>query len=581
MKKNFISAEKDKNINRIIKKVFAWSGNSRTVFAFILLLYIMASILLKKVSQGHGIVMIFGLPAPIQAFTGVFSSLGNICIFFLVVFFPKTGFIVSLSLLLSHFPIIICEMFLRHNMVSVPGIFSNLLAILAINIIYLSRIKIEKYQKRLREQAITDSLTKLPNRFASSELIDELVALDEEFTVVSIDLNNFKNITDTMGRETGDKVLIEIAERWKVLSKSKRAGAVDFFARIGGDEFLLIINGHNSNEDIEKTINIYERELERRITIDNCDYFLTACFGYAEFPFDADTTDSLFSCADAAMHGVKRYGAGNCFLRFVPELLKITQMLEMERKIRYALENDLIFFYLQPQYDVSHKLRGFESLARMKDSDGSIILPSDFIPVAEKFGLVDKIDERVFELAADFMGKILKNNDYDITLCFNVSVRHLMKNDFLEKLRNVIDKGGVSAKNFEMEITESIMIDSTETALERINEVKKMGIQVAIDDFGTGYSSLSYLQKFPADLLKIDKSFIDVMNTNDSSKQYVASIVSIGHILNMKVLSEGVETPDQLKTLQDVGCDYIQGYIWGRPMTPEEAEKLVFEAFSL
>jgi len=188
---------------------------------------------------------------------------------------------------------------------------------------------------------------------------------------------------------------------------------------------------------------------------------------------------------------------------------------------------------------------------------------------------VDKVDMCVFRQATSFLAEVLKKGDSDITVSFNVSVRHLMKNNFIEEIKDVIEKSGVPAEHLELEITESIMIDSADKALRRINEVKEMGIKVAIDDFGTGYSSLSYLSKLPSDLLKIDKSFIDTMNTSESSKQYVASIVTIGHVMNLKVISEGVEHPDQLETLRDIGCDYIQGYIWGKPLPPEEAAKLV------
>lgn len=224
---------------------------------------------------------------------------------------------------------------------------------------------------------------------------------------------------------------------------------------------------------------------------------------------------------------------------------------------------------------MSHKLRGFEILARMKDADGSFIRPIDFIPVAEKTGLIDQIDSCVFRKAACFIGKLIKDTDSDIILCTNVSVMHLMKNNFIEELQEIVQKSGLAPSHFEVEITESIMIESAEKALKCINEIKKMGIKIAIDDFGTGYSSLSYLNKFPADMLKIDKSFIDVMNSSESSRQYVATIISIGHLLNLDVISEGVETEDQLETLKTIGCDYIRGYLWGRPLPPEEAEMLV------
>jgi EAL domain-containing protein (putative c-di-GMP-specific phosphodiesterase class I) len=199
----------------------------------------------------------------------------------------------------------------------------------------------------------------------------------------------------------------------------------------------------------------------------------------------------------------------------------------------------------------------------------------DFIPVAEELGLVDKVDVCVFKKAAKFIAYIIKEKGANLTLCVNVSVRHLMKNNFIDELREVLAESGLAPDNLEIEITESIMIDSADKALACIKQVKAMGDKVAIDDFGTGYSSLSYLNKFPADMLKIDKSFIDVMNSSESSKQYVATIISIGHILNLKVISEGVETEDQLDTLRQIGCDYVQGYIWGRPLDPQDAAALV------
>ena len=213
----------------------------------------------------------------------------------------------------------------------------------------------------------------------------------------------------------------------------------------------------------------------------------------------------------------------------------------------------------------------------MRDADGNIVSPGEFIPVAEKTGLVDRIDLRVFELSMEFLSNVLKaNKDSDIIISCNVSVRHLMKNNFIEELKDIIVKYQVPTSHIEIEITESVMIDSLEKALQRIDEIKDMGMKVAIDDFGTGYSSLSYLNNFPSDLLKIDKSFIDLMNTSESSKQYVATIVSIGHILNLHVISEGVEDEAQIETLREIGCDYIQGFVWGKPMPADEALEIVF-----
>jgi EAL domain-containing protein (putative c-di-GMP-specific phosphodiesterase class I) len=313
------------------------------------------------------------------------------------------------------------------------------------------------------------------------------------------------------------------------------------------------------------------------MTIDQCDYFITASFGYAEYPKDASNLDTIFACADAAMYEIKRANSSDHILRFSPEHLKLGHLFEIERCIRAAIASDDIFFDLQPQYDFEHNLRGFEALARIRDDRGAVMNPTVFIPVAERVGIIDKVDECVINKSTKFFGELIQRTGSKVTLSVNVSVRHMMKNGFLNEISAIINDCGIPAEQLEIEITESVMIDSVDKALQRINELRDMGVKIAIDDFGTGYSSLSYLNKFPANLLKVDKSFIDKMNSSDSSKKYVAAIISIGHIMNFEVISEGVETPDQLETLRAIGCDYIQGYIWGRPLTPESAEELVVQ----
>lgn len=565
------------DLNETIRKLSHKKDAPKAVFAVILVLYLAASVGLRKVASDLSMIFLFGGRVPVQSFAGVFSSISNVCLIFLAVFFGRVGFLTSLAILVVQFPMMAAGLFLAHNLTTIPGFFSNLLAIVAVTVIYINHSRIHKYQRRILAQAVTDPLTGLPNRFACAEFVDEYVAMNVGFALVSIDISNFKSINESMGHETGDKALVQIAARWKALADSRSTGTLDFVARVGGDEYAIITRGFASDEDIEKTISAYEAELEKKITIDNCDYFLAARFGYARYPRDAWSSAELFSCADAAAHAVRTRAGGNCFLKFTPELLQIKKTLLVERKIRAALEKDLVFCYFQPQYDINKKLRGFEALARMRDADGSIISPADFIPVAEKVGLIDQVDARALKKAAAFMKSLLEGGENDLTICFNISARHLMKNNFIEEVKGILEQSGVPSKHFEMEITESVMIDSAEKALDRINQIKAMGMQVAIDDFGTGYSSLSYLQRLPADLLKIDKSFIDVMNTSDASRKYVATIISIGHVLNLKVISEGVEEPDQLSALKEIGCDYIQGYIWGRPMTQEEARKLVLD----
>ena len=562
-------------VDKTLRKLSLDKEAPKGVFILLLLLFFFSVFLTTKISTSGDTTVLFGIPFETKSFTGIASMLGNICLICLAMLFRKTGYFTALILLVLQFPLMYVNIIIRKNYGNLPGLFNNLLIILAITFIYFGNKKILAYQNHIREQAVTDKLTGLPNRFACSELMQDLLKRMENFAIVSVDINDFKSINDTMGHDTGDQVLKAVADRWKALANSLSTGTVDFVARTTGDEFLIIISGYSSVGDIEHTIACYRTELEKKFTIDDCDYYLTACFGYAVYPDDSDVIDNLFSFSDAVLHESKKKGSGSRVMRFTPEVFSTEVSLEIERKIRSALTEDKIFCHLQPQYDMDHRLRGFEALARMKDDTGNYISPSDFIPVAEKTGLVDRIDMRVFEMAVQFIRDVISETGADITMSVNVSVRHLMKNNFIDDIKRILRKHNVSPSIIEIEITESIMIDSAEKALQRIDELKQLGLKVAIDDFGTGYSSLSYLNSFPTDMLKIDKSFIDNMSLNESSKQYVAMIISIGHTLDLKVISEGVESDDQVRILKSIGCDYIQGYVWGKPMLPEDASKLV------
>ena len=571
-----MTRQSDNNrVDKTLRKLSLNREAPKSAFILLLILFFISMFLTSRIALSDETTYLFGIPFENKSFTGIFSMMGNICLICLAMLFRRTGYFTALAMLVLQFPLMYVNIIVRKNYSNIPGLFNNLLIILAITFIFFGNRKIQAYQNHIREQAVTDRLTGLPNRFACTELMQDLLWRTERFAVVSADLNNFKSINDTMGHDTGDNVLKEIARRWKDLANSLTTGTIDFVARITGDEFFIILTGYDSEEAVISTIEAYKEELEKKITIDDCDYYMTACFGYSMCPEDSDVIDNLFTFSDAALHEIKKTGSGSRVLRFSMDVLNSEDALEIERKIRSALTNGNIFYQLQPQYDMDHKLRGFEALARMKDDGGSFISPMDFIPVAEKTGLVDRIDMRVFELAVQFLDNVITETGADITLSANVSVRHLMKNNFIEDLKKVLDKYDVSPERIEIEITESIMIDSAEKALQRIDELKQLGMKVAIDDFGTGYSSLSYLNNFPTDMLKIDKSFIDNMSLNESSKQYVAMIISIGHTLDLKVISEGVESADQVKVLKDIGCDYIQGYVWGRPMLPEDAYKLV------
>jgi len=572
-----MNTEGKKGIENAIKSIVQQKEAPKAGLFLLVILFLVASFFINKASRSTDVLFLYGFPLPVATFAGVLSSLSNITIICLAVFYKKTGYIASMILLIGQFPLLLITMAQQHTLASLPGLFSGILAIVAATCIYIYNVKEERYIARIRQQATTHTLTGLPNRFACTELIKGLSKKGGKLTFVAVNLNNFRRINDTMGHEIGDSILVEIADRWKALADSGETGTLDFVTKLEGDEFGIIIKDYDYSEEVLSTILRFKEKLEEKITIKDYDYFMTASFGYAEYPTDSTGVIDLMKCGDAAVHEVKRMTGGNFILHYNPTIVDTEQKLEIERKLRTALDTDKVFFHLQPQFGLNHRLRGFEALARMTDEEGNFISPVDFIPVAEKTGLIDKVDIRVFALAVDFVKEVTQKGGRNLTVSFNVSVRHLMKNNFIEEIKELLEKSGVPATCFEMEITESIMMDSAEKAVERIEAVKSMGFKVAIDDFGTGFSSLSYLNQIPADVLKIDKSFIDTMNDGESNKQYVASIVSIGHILNLEVVSEGVETEAQLNTLKRIGCDYIQGYIWGKPLPKEEALELALK----
>ena len=576
-----MAIKNDKNGKGILEKTLERLAKRRKapvyVFVLLLLLYLASAIIVRLTAGSQDVVMLGGNPLYIYTFAGVFSSVSNLCVVLMVIFCGKLGYIISVIVLLGQFPMMLVGI-LHGNLSSLPGLFANVLTLIVVVVIYLTNRKIEEYQYKMQEQATTDVLTGLPNGFASSALINELIRRNSPFSNATININNFKIINDTMGFEIGNKVLLEVSSKWRKIADEGLSGTLDFVSRINGDEFSLVVRGYDSIEDVEKTIKKYESVLEEKMLIDGYEVFVNASFGYAAFPLDATEFNTLINYSVAAMKEIKRINSSEHILRFTPELLKDKKSLVIDNKVRYALENDMIGFNLQPQYDMSHKLRGFEALARMKDNEGNSISPVEFIPAAERLGMIDSLDLMVYRKSAIFIGELIRETGSDITLSINASVKHLMKSGFAQEIRSLLEDSGTPPKQLEIEITESILIESAEKAADCLNELKDMGIRIAIDDFGTGYSSLSYLNSFPSDILKIDKSFIDKMNDSDSSEKYVEAIISLAHVLDLEVIAEGVEEPEQLKTLSNIHCDYIQGFIWGKPLTQDEAEKLLTDS---
>ncbi len=545
------------------------------IFWFLVVAYLITNVVVSSTATSGGTISFGEHSIQVYTFAGVFSSISNMCVIFMSVYYGKKGYWSGLTLLLIQLPLVLLSIIKGHNLNSIPGVFGSLLTMTAITFVYFNGKKIDNYQKKLRDVAVTDILTGIPNGFACDELVNTLTRRNEPFANVTINLNAFKSINDTMGFDAGNQILMDTAYRLKSVAESGETGTFDFVGRTSGDEFSLIIRGYKTPDELYKVIQIYDEAINKQYTVLDCDLFVSASFGYALYPEDGDTLDSVISHSSIAMNEVKRKNNGNHILRYTEDLNQNKKLIEMESKIRSAIDNDRVFFMLQPQFDMEHRLRGFEALARIKDKDGTIINPGDFIPVAEKVGLIDKIDGIIYKKAGGFIGEHIKKTGSKVTLSINVSVMHLMKKDFIDEISSLLRTTGIPADQLEVEITESVMIESLEKAMDRISTLHMMGIKIAIDDFGTGFSSLSYLSEFPANLLKIDKAFIDKLLTGETSKQYVAGIISLGHIMGFDVISEGVEEDEQLEVLQRIGCNYIQGFIWGRPLLPEDAEKLI------
>ncbi|PYG87621.1 diguanylate cyclase (GGDEF)-like protein [Ruminiclostridium sufflavum DSM 19573] len=507
--------------------------------------------------------------------SGMLTQLQMFILIVLIIFYRKKGIYTVFTLCSVHSVTLVFPMIFAHAYSSIAGLAAMITSIVVTLLIYLYLNKLDCNQNTIAEFALTDTLTGLPNRRSFNDCLFGLISEQNnepcKFALVMIDIDDFKNINDSVGHDSGDELLCQVAERWKVVQNKN-----DFIARLGGDEFTIIIENYGSDNELKQNILKYSNVLSDRFIVKDNYFYVSASFGVALFPEHSKDSSEILRFADAAMYYAKNI-SGMDISVYDPSMTEtIESNVNLEQKIRTALEENKLYFALQPQYDTkAKKLRGFEALARMKDEYGNQISPALFIPVAEKTGLITGVDNWVIRNSMLFFKKKLIRAYDNILLSVNISVLHLLNKGFLDEILQILDETGFPPDNLEIEITESVFISSISKAVDILKELKKLGIRIALDDFGTGYSSLSYLTKLPIDILKIDKSFIDELLVSDSGRNYVAAIISIGHIMNFSVLSEGVEVQEQIDILTSLGSDYIQGYVWGKPMPPAEALKLV------
>ena len=437
----------------------------------------------------------------------------------------------------------------------------------------------EDDQRRMSYLARFDPLTGLINRFMFSDRLQNAIARARRdgglVSLMFLDLDEFKAVNDRFGHTVGDGLLQEVAERLKASVRES-----DTVARIGGDEFTIVLEGAQRVEDAGHVATKILRALEAPFDVDGHTLHVTASIGIAIYPVDGEDADALLRDADIAMYSAKSAGR-NTYQYFTPQLREQTsERLFLIDGLRRALDNgqELDLMY-QPFVDLATgRVLGVEALARWRHPELGLVYPSRFVPVAEETDLIIPMGEWVLHEACRQLKEWHDSGVTGITVSVNVSSRQLRRGNLVDSVEAALRLSGLDAEYLEIELTEGTLGDDTELARRTLERLREIGVKVSIDDFGTGYSSLSYLQRFPIDKLKIDKSFVsDVRETDQSALP--AAIIGLARSLNLDVIAEGVETTEQMRLLAGLGCYKMQGFLFSRPLRPGDVAHFVEEAF--
>lgn len=432
--------------------------------------------------------------------------------------------------------------------------------------------RLDAEKKELYRMARTDSLSGLANRDSLNEYLHRLIAdsarNNKEFALLFLDLDHFKTVNDSLGHNVGDELLQNIAS---IIQDVLRA--TDFVARVGGDEFVVVVNQYSSLVELTQIIQRIQEQLSRQWVIQTHPMYIDSSVGIAIYPKDGTDMISLMKHADIAMYDAKKNGRAQ-YRFFTTELNKSVQdTISLDKEMREALKNGHYELYYQPKIDIhSQKIIGAEALIRWIDPLQGMIPPDIFIPLAEENGFILELGEWVLrENIRQY--KAWQNEGIDIKLSVNISTRQLLEASFGKKVLSLIKENEMDPAKLDIEITEYIFMDQKNTKCDVLDILHDQGVSISLDDFGTGYSSLSYLKKFPIDCLKIDKSFIDDYHTQDGAI-FIETIVKMGQTLNMEVIAEGVESVEQVEYLKSIGCHQYQGYYYSKPLNTDDFKKL-------
>jgi diguanylate cyclase (GGDEF)-like protein len=433
----------------------------------------------------------------------------------------------------------------------------------------------KKAQEQVKFLAYYDSLTGLPNRVLFNDRLDLAISHSKRnnqmLSIMFIDLDRFKDINDTMGHTTGDLLLKEVAERLKNAVRDD-----DTVARMGGDEFALIFTDIDQENHIVRIAENIMSVFTSAFVVNGHEFYITPSAGISIYPNDGQQTELLLKNADMAMYRAKEFGKNNYQFFTSSMNEKAIKRLEMERSLRKALEREEFILYYQPQVDISTgKIVGCEALIRWNNPELGLVSPGEFIPLAEETGLIIPMGEWVLREACNQLKKLHQGGYEGLRMSVNISAKQFEQQDLPGIINDVLLETGIESKYLELEITESTIMKSTDRTTGILERLKGMGIRISIDDFGTGFSSLGYLQRFSADILKIDQSFIRNIPLSSNDEAIVTAIINMAHVLSLNVIAEGVETEEQLTFLKKVKCNEIQGYYISRPLPKAEFMKLL------
>ena len=439
--------------------------------------------------------------------------------------------------------------------------------------------QIRDQQQQLNYMAHFDALTELPNRGLLADRILQAMAQAQRHrhraAVLFIDLDNFKYINDSLGHAMGDLLLKEVAQR---MQKALREG--DTLARLGGDEFVILLPDIDDEQDAAIVAQKVLVALEAPFSLQLHEVYAGASIGISIFPIDADGIDALLANADTAMYHAKSLGKGN-YQFFAAEMARKTQgYLKLESCLRHALERNELLLHYQPQVEIgSQRIVGMEALLRWNSPELGQVSPVDFISLAEDNGLIVPIGAWVL-LTACTQAKNWLDAGLQIRVAVNLSVRQFQRDALMGTVIQALQQSGLPPALLELEITESILMENVEAAIVTLKQIGSLGVRVSMDDFGTGYSSLSYLQRFSINVLKIDQSFVRNIPDNPNDAAIVSAIIAMASQFNLEIVAEGVETGMQLEFMREHGCHCVQGYYFSRPISADDATKLLAQGLN-